>query len=818
MNEKTLKLLEFDVIRSRVAACSMSAGAAAIIISEDPLKDSAQVRHLKELVSACLRRMYSRDEEKRESLPDIGAILPKLDVEGAILEIDEAYALALFAERGETLRTWIGKASAPTEEKNPLSPICAEIPACRQIATEVFRVLDKEGNLRDLPEFQAYRRRIQALTKDLEGAGAKFASNDETRRMLQSFVPSQRDGRMVLAVKANYRGRIKGIVHEVSATGQTIFIEPEEVVEKNNDLLIEKRRLDAEIRRVLRELTTSIAKSRESLNTFHKAVLFLETVRARARYGFETRGVFAHDGEAIILKKARHPLLGSKAIPLDFSLAEDKRTVIITGPNTGGKTVALKTAGLLAMMNQAGLPLPVEENTTLPYFDGVYADIGDEQSISQSLSTFSSHMTNIADILSKAGSNSLILLDELGSGTDPEEGCAIAMALIDHLMELHARLIITTHHGILKNYGYTRKGAENASMEFDGKTLAPTFRIVMGIPGESRALDIAERNGLPKEIVAKARNYLAEEQADISVLIDGLRKKHKELDAVRDAGKAEIDKLKEERRKADLKELRLRQKELELKTESAGNLQRLLHESRKQLENLVRELKEGEITREKTLKVKEFLSSLEDSVNAENAELQRESRDLREERRRMENENSGNNLPTTIEQNSIEPGMEVLAGESRRRGRVVRQDKKGSRKNNEPPGTSPRRWIVEIGSMKISFDEADLIRVTASQKQQERPAANWAAELGPAEPVYMEINLLGMRTEEALIVLRRQIDAALLAGLQKFSVVHGKGDGILQNAVHEYLKREKCVADFNFSRPEMGGFGRTEVTLTLVPK
>jgi DNA mismatch repair protein MutS2 len=343
-------------------------------------------------------------------------------------------------------------------------------------------------------------------------------------------------------------------------------------------------------------------------------------------------------------------------------------------------------------------------------------------------------------------------------------------------------------------------------MEFDGKTLAPTFRIVMGIPGESRALDIAERNGLPKEIVTKARNYLAEEQADISVLIEGLRKKHKELDAARDAGKAEIDKLKEERRKADLKELRLRQKELQLKTESAGNLQHLLHESRKQLENLVRELKEGEVTREKTLKVKEFISSLEDSVNAENAELERESRSLKEERLRMENEAAAY---APADRNALEPGMEVLAGESRRRGRIVRQDKKGGRKSGEQSASS--RWIVEIGSIKMSFDEADLI--TISPKQQERPATNWAADLGPSEPVFMELNLLGMRAEEALIALRRQIDAAILSGMSAFSVVHGKGDGILQNAVHEYLKREKCVADFHFSRPELGGFGRTEVKL-----
>jgi DNA mismatch repair protein MutS2 len=375
-------------------------------------------------------------------------------------------------------------------------------------------------------------------------------------------------------------------------------------------------------------------------------------------------------------------------------------------------------------------------------------------------------------------------------------------------MEKQARLIITTHHGILKNYGYTRKGAENASMEFDGKTLAPTFRIVMGIPGESRAVDIAERNGLPKEVIAKARNYLAEEQADISVLIEGLRKKHKELDAARDAGKAEEEQLREERRKTDLKELRLRQKELQLKTQSAGSINRLLEESRKQLENLVRELKEGEITREKTLKVKEFLSNLEDSVNAENAQLEQEQRELREEHRARLDETGHPGLGGQKKETLLEAGVEVLAGESRRRGRLLRQDKKGKKGNV---------WIVEIGSLKMSFDEAELTPLPASSEKSAAafPVTKWAADLAPTEPVHAELNLLGMRQGEALEVLRRQIDAAVLAGVQVFSVVHGKGDGILQKAVHDYLRAEKAVGDYSFSRPELGGSGRTEVTLNL---
>jgi DNA mismatch repair protein MutS2 len=789
MNEKTVKLLEFDAIRSRVAACALSEEAAKFILADIPKLDQEETIVLKSLVSAALDRINEADSEKRDSIPDISSLVPKLGVEGAILEIDEAYALGIFIERGEALKAWLGKTETPT----PLTVLLSELPGCASVSAEIFRILDKEGKLRDLSEFRDIRRRIQTLTRDLETAGMKYTGNDETRRMLQSGVPSQRDGRMVLAIKANYRGRIKGIVHEVSSTGQTLFVEPEEIVEKNNELLIENRRLDAEIRRVLREMTGRISASHENIAKFHKGIVHLETLHARARYGFETRGKFAalDPNGALILKKARHPLLGAKAVPLDFSMNGNTRTVIVTGPNTGGKTVALKTAGLLALMNQFGLPLPIDEGSCLPVFDGVYADIGDEQSISQSLSTFSSHMTNIANICSIAGEKSLVLLDELGSGTDPEEGSAIAMAILDHLIEKRSRLITTTHHGILKNYGYTREGVENASMEFDGKTLSPTFRIVMGIPGESRAVDIAARNGLSADIVAKARTYLAEEQADISVLINGLREKHRELDAATQAGKAEEQRLREDRRKADLKELRLRQKELHLKTEGAGSLRHLLEESRKQLENLVREVKEGELTREKTLKVKEFLSDLEASVKAENADLEKEEDDLAEERRRLEDEGSRPQL-------ALEPGAWVKAGNRGGRGRIIRADKKGA-------------WVVELGALKMSFAEKDLIPIP-SPKEEIKPLIS-AADLAPSPPVQIELNLRGMRLEEALEALRQQVDAAVLSGLHEFSVVHGKGDGILQKGVHDYLRREKSVADYYFSRPEMGGFGRTEVKL-----
>jgi DNA mismatch repair protein MutS2 len=789
--EKTLQLLEYGRIMERVASCALSEEAAEIIRREQPLCESAAAGELQAAVEAVFERINADSGEPRAGLPAIGFLFPKLQTEGASLELDELYAIGLFVERGAELVKWL--------LPHPLlAAALGELPDCGAAAAEIFRVVDRDGKIRDLPELRAIRRRIQSLGAELETALSRYAAGEENRRMLQSALPSQRDGRTVLAVKANFRGRIRGIVHEVSATGQTLFVEPEDIVEKNNEILIEQRNLDAEIQRLLRELTGRIAARREALRELHLTVLRFECLRAKARYSRDSGGRFAKTGgsDGLALKQARHPLV-NKAVPIDLVMDDAARTLIITGPNTGGKTVALKTAGLFALMNQSGLALPCAEGTTLPFFDGVYADIGDEQSIGQSLSTFSAHITNIAGIISRVTEHSLALLDELGSGTDPEEGSAIAMAALDYLIEKKSRVIITTHHGILKNYGYTRAGVENASVEFDLRTLSPTFRIIIGVPGESRALDIAGRNGLPAEIVAKARGYLAEERSDVSALIRGLKEKHREIDAAAQKAKVEEDRLREERRRSDLKELRLRQKELELKTGAAGKLRLLLDESRKTLENLVREVREGELNRDKNLKVKEFLGELARTVAAENAALEGEERALAEERRLLENR------PREAVEDGRQffPGMEVFAGEQRRRGTIVRLDKKGS------AGTT---WLVETGSLKISFPEKDL-RPAAPVKTETKPLI--AAELAGAADAHFEINLRGMRLEEALAALRRQTDAAVLSGLKTFSVVHGKGDGILQKGVHDYLRNESAVADYYFSRPELGGFGRTEVVL-----
>jgi len=838
LSEKTQKILEYPHIMENAASYAVSEEAADFIKNSQPVYDES-CEEEKNIVKTIHFILKTHNDEPRSWLPSVGFLLPKIDTEGTVLDLDEALAAGLFIERGEGLRQWIIKGINAVKEKSDTFNLLTaandsasntsaandffkflasdDFPVCGIIAAEIFKIIDREGNIRDLPALRSIKKRISSLEKDLKSAVSRYIADDDYKRMFQSAVPSQRDGRSVLAVKSNYRGRIPGIVHEVSSSGQTVFIEPLDAVEKNNDLLLEKRNLDAEIKKIMRELTENISIHADNLKIFHLTIIKLECYRTKAKYSQAIKGNFAqipasdlYSGEkksqSLLLNQARHPML-KKAVPIIIEMNSATRALIITGPNTGGKTVALKTLGLFAMMNQSALALPLEEGSILPLFDGVYADIGDEQSIDQSLSTFSAHITNISAITAAASEKSLVLLDELGSGTDPQEGGAIAMAVLDFLIEKKSRMIITTHHGILKHYGYTRAGVENASVEFNAQTLSPTYKIINGLPGESKAIDIASANGLNSEIVQTARNYIDDEKSDVSEIIKNLEEKQRELAGLEKKSVIEQNKLKENIRRADLKELQLRQKEAELKRESVGSLQLFLKESRKTLENLVRELKEGEVSREKTLKVKEFLNELARNAEDENQTLEAEERAIRDELRRNEKKevNASGEIPV------FAPGTEVYAGKSKQRGIIIRADKKSA-------GKKDASWLVEIGSLKISFPESELIPASYASSeaniQKKQNFTSWAAEYdsSSANAVY-ELRIRGMRYEEAMELVRRQIEAAMLSGLKHFAVIHGKGHGILRKGVHDILREHPAVTEFYFSRPEVGGFGRTEVVL-----
>lgn len=778
MHERTLDILEFARIRTDVASSCLSPEGEDALRSFQPLSEPGEVRSLKEKCRAVRELFREGRGAPAGGFPPIEEACRTAAKPGTTLAIEELWALGAWSGAFGNLVAWI---QAARDES--IKAEAAAAPDLSPVAAIAGRIVGPDGEVRDIPELADIRKRIRGLHQDIEKTTESFLRDESLRPLLQNDVPTQRDGRTVLAVKAGAKHRIKGIIHEVSTTGQTVYVEPEALVRKNNELVEEEARYERELRRVLKEATDAIRGMLSSVAEARAACASLDGIFARARYSQAAGHEFAEESaHGIDLIAARHPILGSKAVPIDLRMPEGARTLIVTGPNTGGKTVALKTAGLLAAMNQFGLAVPARPGSALPVFDSVWADIGDEQSMDQSLSTFSGHMKAVSAIVAGATERSLVLLDELGSGTDPEEGCAIAMAILDRFIGVGAMTLATTHHGILKNYGYTKEGVLNASVDFDRDTLSPTYRILMGVPGESRALDIAARNGVDPGIVDGARRYLREERTDISALIAGLSMKHKELDSLRDEERRRLRGAIEEQRKADLKELKLRQREAELRNQGVGELKSLLSESRRTLENLVRALREGEISKDKTQAVKDFIAGLETKVEEED----RRAKDLS---RRLK--------PGQGEPRELAPGMPVMVLPGRKRGRLLRKAKGGS-------------WLVETDALRLTVDAADL----EPAPEIEPGAPRISVEAGPrSSRATIELDIRGYRHAEAVGALERQLDAAIMEGLSGFSIIHGTGEGVLQVAVRETLSRYKVVTEFHYAAPEDGGHGKTVVRL-----
>jgi DNA mismatch repair protein MutS2 len=485
------------------------------------------------------------------------------------------------------------------------------------------------------------------------------------------------------------------------------------------------------------------------------------------------------------LRGARHPLLGGKAVPIDIVFTDSSRILLITGPNTGGKTVALKTAGLLALMNQFGLEIPAARDSLLPLFDDIFVDMGDEQSIAASLSTFSAHLSNLAGIASAASSSSLVLLDELGSGTDPGEGAAIAMAFLDGFAGRGLYALVTTHLGTLKHYAFSHEGVSNASVLFDAEALKPEYKIIPGVPGESHALEIAERCGVPPGVIARARDHMSRSETDSARLIKSLTQKEAELGRRLFEQQKLIAELEEEKNRLAEKDRLLAAREARLRREGLAESRRFLAESRKQFESLIHELRAGaEPGRDLPPAAGELRAFTEDL-----------GRRLLAEEEKIE-ELSARSRPR--KEGPLREGMEVLVGDPPRRALLERR-------------LSGGRWLLAAGSIRLRLPETE---ITPAEEAPQKP------ETGPAftgipggEPARFELDLRGLRAEEALAALVKQMDRAIMQGLLEFGVIHGKGQGILQAAVHDYLRGHPAVESFAFAHPAQGGTGKTFVVL-----
>ena len=810
MTPHTFEVLEFFRIAEIIAGYCKSEQARERCLQKRPLQDAAEIAAAKELGRDILGFLQADEPLPIKNIPPLDSVLKQLHTAGVCLTVEELYAAGLLALQIDELKAWAAK------QKKPESAACRLIesmPPLPQTEQAVFSFIDKNGALRDIPTLTAIQKKMRRIEADIEKTMRSYCTDESTKGMLQTPAPVLRNGRQVIAVRSNFKGRIKGIIHEYSQSGQSFYLEPESIVLRNNELMRAQAEYEQELHRLLLNISAKLAAEADPLERVYECVSELDCAAAAARWAYSENGVFVPDtgsSQYFYLQAARHPLLGAAAVPIDLKLAADERILIITGPNTGGKTVSLKTAALFVLLNQTGWPVLAGEDTRLPVFRYVGCAIGDEQSLERSLSTFSAYMRTVGGLLEAADEESLILLDELGSGTDPQEGGALAMAILDELFARRSRVFVTSHHGVLKNYAYRKRGCVNASVSFDEATLRPSYRILMGIPGESRAVDIAEKNGLPAEVIRAARAYMADSSADAAALIKGLMEKHEQL-AVFEREKEEAEKaLTEKQRRFDLNTLKLRQKELHLRSQGYKRLNDLFEQKRNEIENLVREIQEGELTHEKTSKLKQFFAGFEQTLAEEQTEIGNEQQELSGMEQALRNREqahgkpangmSATGVPASASTNEVlTEGMEVLIPHLHRRGVIIRKEKKN--------------WLVAVDTVKMTFPADKLEPLSPAAAPLRTPQVVVEAELHKESRPELELRLLGMRLDEAEKHLQNQLDLALMHNMQEFSIVHGKGNGVLQTMVQEKLAAAPYVAEFFFARPEHGGTGKTIVRL-----
>ena len=841
--------LDFYRVREEIALNACSEETQEELLKREPCTDLKKIRKLKKAGHEWVAYLTSTRAAGIQPWSQVNDLFSQLDTEGAQLLQDQLYALGLFALSCKKATDSITSASMEFALPELLKTV-QEMPSLKNPEDEIFRILNQDGTVKDLPQIREIKNKIAALKKEIEAAIKKYTSDSAFSQALQSQVPAFKSGRELIAIKASCRNQIKGIIHEVSASGQTVYVEPDEAVQAGNALIQEEFNLETQLRLIFKELTAKISPYKNEFIQCFEKMIFLDSTLAAGKQLIKTSGIFAEEcdmtKEPPRIAGARHPLLKEKAVPVDINFMGGKKVLIITGPNTGGKTVTLKTIALFSLLNQAGFPLPAAEGTRLPVFNSVFADIGDEQSIDESLSTFSAHMKKMAEMTEYADENSLVLLDELGSGTDPQEGSAIAMAVLDTLIEKKAFVIVTTHHGVLKNYGYTNPGCINASVEFNTDSLRPTYRLLMGVPGESHAIDIAQNAGLSQNIIDRAKNYISTQQSDVSTLIKGLTAKHEELDElIREENKKNSELLIKSH-KLHNRENNLLEREIDIKKRERSQNSDFVKQTRSRLENLVRELREGEITREKTLGVKDFISELNEEITVQEKNIQLQNERLAEEKIQAEKEEEqisqngirlsklkgahSSNKKTKEKVSNKEAlkkasvhiydipekkkklperkeiilteGTEVIAGREKRRGTLIR------RINSDT-------WSVQFGSLKMNVKEQFIIPADVS-KNTFTVKADYILEKetsGAEETPKFELRLLGMRYEEAIHALKKQLDLCAIYSFKNFSIIHGKGNGILQQAVHDLLSNYPGVKNFSFAMPEAGGTGKTYVEL-----
>ncbi len=638
------------------------------------------------------------------------------------------------------------------------------------------------------PTLYDIRRKKSACSSKVKDILDKIVRGS-TAKYLQEGIVTQRDGRYVVPVKTEHKGEVKGIVHDTSSTGSTVFIEPMSVVEANNEMRVLEAKEREEIARILAELSEEVNDFSDTIKKSYDAVIELDLIFAKARYALKIRGSVPSlncEGK-VFLKRARHPLInGKKAVPVTVGVGRDYDTLVITGPNTGGKTVTLKTVGLFCLMTMCGLMIPVDDGSEIAVFGKIFADIGDEQSIEQSLSTFSSHMVNIITILEQADGNSLVLLDELCAGTDPVEGAAIAKSILMSLADKGCKTVATTHYPELKAYALDSYRVENAACEFDVETLKPTYRLIVGIPGSSNAFAISKKLGLDDTIIEIAKGQLTEEDIRFERLASELEKERKKAEEERLAATRMRSEIEETKKRYDNLENEIRLKQKKIVDESRQRANDIVNEARSRSAALLNELEE----------IKKGFNKENSKDNLENArKLYKKSiNEMEEKADPIENEVTGEKL-----KNPPKKGDIVVISSINRDATVIDVNE------------AKKKAQVMSGSMKMWVDFSDLLIKKSGKSSEIKKTRNVTGLMSRQDRVVAgEIDLRGMASDEAIMELDRYIDSAVLSGITTVSIIHGKGTGVLRKAVASYLKGHKSIKSYR-----LGVFGEGETGVTI---
>lgn len=701
------------------------------------------------------------------------------------------YDMALFIESAGNLRRIFSCVSEdPATDDNDIRNTIGDInDSLLLFSQEVHRILESPGVVKDsYPTVRALIEKADKCRHDRTSAARQMMRSNSS--FMQEDNAVLRDGRIVLPVKNELRGQLEGYVQGSSQTGSTVFMEPFRLVDLNNDVNLAIQEIELEKARLVRKLSDMARDIKDDLEALEGRVTKADFLYSFAVWAMNSNCCLVNlcHSEALNLIKARHPLLKDRCVPIDLYVPQEIKAVVLTGPNAGGKTVTMKTAGLFVLLNQICGYVPASDGTSLMLFDRVYTDIGDEQSIENHLSTFSGHMKSIGDILRRMTERSLVILDELGSGTDPQEGAALARSILEYCTQRSALTLTTSHHGVLKQYAYSSENVLNASMEFDEKTLEPTFKVISGLPGESHAIDAAKRMHLPKSVTATAQKYMGQEAVKISTIIRGLEQKQKEARDMENEIRGRLDEIKRTQKGLEIRERELLRLEKRLKEEELSDFDDFVKDSRKLLEGLVMELREGEITKEKTRKVREHILELERQKGIL-------ERDILEKEKTLEQADLQEMLESQ-ENVELKEGMDVLCGQYKREGTVIRKAGEG-------------RWVVAIGPMKFTFKETDL---SVPKRTVSKPT--YTFDKGSSSPrPKLDLDLRGYRLADALDAIDDQIEACCVHGITTFSVIHGYGDGILSTGIHRHLSMNANVQSYNFAHPDDGGQGKTYVIL-----